>query len=257
MTAETDFAGRQLLGARPLQEDAYSFSETSDSIGRIDGVLIVVADGMGGHNAGERASETAVRTFVDSFHAVSGPSRDRLAKSLTAADDAIRKELQRDPDLEGMGCTLVAAIMTNAGVEWISVGDSPLYLLRGSTLKRLNEDHSLRPVLQELAERDGQSVPERHQAASANILRSALTGQEIEMIDQSPEPITLQAGDLILAATDGIHTLNEREIIATCADSESIDASVLADGLVQAIANVANPKQDNVTIAIMKPRLGS
>ena len=252
MIAEKDFAGRQLLGVRPVQEDAYAFSEIANAEGKIEGILLVAADGMGGHSAGERASDLAVKTFVDAFHATPRSVRDRLSKSLAAADDAIRKELQRDPGLEGMGCTVVAVTMTAAGVEWISVGDSPLYLLRGSTLKRLNEDHSLRPVLQELAEREGRPVDDHHPTASGNILRSALTGDEIEMIDQSPEPLHLQRGDLILAATDGIHSLNEGEIVATCADSEEIEAAVLANGLVQAIENAANPKQDNVTIAVLK-----
>ncbi|HWY50315.1 MAG TPA: protein phosphatase 2C domain-containing protein [Chthoniobacterales bacterium] len=251
MIAEKDFAGRQSPGTRPSQEDAYAFSEVADGSGKIEGVLVAVADGMGGHSSGERASALAIKAFDQVFCLTSGVLSDRIAKSLAAAHDAVKNELQRDPALEGMGTTLTAVGITRAGVEWISVGDSPLYLLRGGELERLNEDHSLRPILQERA---GAGKPI---GQSGSILRAALTGEEeIAMVDQSPQPIPLQDGDLIIVATDGIHTLHGQEIVATCADSNGIDASVLADALLQAVTNADNPKQDNVTIAVIKPPVG-
>jgi serine/threonine protein phosphatase PrpC len=250
VNAEKDFAVCQTQGARSLQEDACRFSE----IGGTDGTLVVMADGMGGHSAGERASALAVKTFVDIFRRTPGALATRMSAGLTVANEAIREELKQDATLEGMGTTLVAACLTPAGLEWISVGDSPLYLLRGSTLKRLNEDHSLRPILKEMAERGELSSASAGHSVSGNILRAALLGGEIEMIDQSPGPLSLDENDLVIAATDGIHTLNEREIVGTCADPGGLDASTLAAGLIRAVTAANNPKQDNTTIAILKPR---
>jgi PPM family protein phosphatase len=227
MIAEKDFAGRQSRGARAVQEDAYAFSEIPDG-----GMLVVVADGMGGHSAGELASELALKNFIAAFHEAGGKIEDRLRKALQAANDAIAKELQRNPGCEGMGTTLIAACITSAGIEWISVGDSPLYLWRDKNLTRLNADHSLRPVLREMAERDEKNV--NPEDSSRNILRAALIGDEISMIDQSSKPIALQKGDFILAATDGIHTLSEDAIASVSSDA---DASAIAEDLLDAVCS--------------------
>jgi protein phosphatase len=254
LIAETDFAGHQSRGARATQEDVYAFSEIAGTRGQDEGLLAVVADGMGGHSAGERASALAVKTFIDAFQQTHGPLAERMAAGLRGANDSIKNELKREPALAGMGTTLLAVCLTLAGLEWISVGDSPLYLLRGSTLKRLNEDHSLRPILKEMAERGQLPASSSAQSVSGSILRAALMGEEIELTDQSPEPLPISEEDLVILATDGIHTLNDRDIIATCADSRGLDASVLGEGLIRAVNNAGHPKQDNVTVALLKPR---
>lgn len=253
MIAEKDFATRQSRGARSLQEDAYAFSEIADAAGRMEGLLVVVADGMGGHNAGERASDLALKSFIAAFHATGGALGKRMRKALTAANEAIAAELRREPDCEGMGTTLLAAAITPTGIEWVSVGDSPLYLWSGATLTRLNADHSLRPVLNEMAERGEISGSGPGQHVSGNILRAALTGDEIALIDQSRGPVKFEQGDLVLAATDGIHTLNDHEIAAN-RGQPAASASVLAGNVLRAVLDVQNPKQDNTTIAIVKPR---
>ena len=240
MTSEKDFAGRQSRGARQVQEDAYAFSEIPDG-----GILVVVADGMGGHAAGELASELALKSFIAAFHETTGKIDNRLRKALQAANGAIAKELQRDPKSEGMGTTLVAACVTSAGIEWISVGDSPLYLWRDKNLQRLNADHSLRPVLREMSERGENVNPDD---SSKNILRAALTGDEIALIDQSPKAVPLRERDLILVATDGIHTLSD---VAIASINFGPDASAVAESLIQAVLDAGNPKQDNTTVAVL------
>jgi serine/threonine protein phosphatase PrpC len=253
VNAEKDFAVRQTQGARPLQEDACAFSEIVGEDGKPGGTVIVVADGMGGHSAGERASSLAVQTFIGTFRKTGGSVGARMSAGLTAANDAISDELKQDATLHGMGTTFLAVCLTPAGLEWISVGDSPLYLLRGATLRRLNEDHSLRPILKEMAERGELPPTSGGHSVSGNILRAALLGEEIEMIDQSSKPLSLDENDLVIVATDGIHTLNDREIVGTCADPRGLDASTLAAGLIRAVTAGGNPKQDNTTIAILKP----
>ena len=78
MTVEKDFAGRQWQGLRAVQEDSYAFSDIVTASGRLEGLLVVGADGMGGHAAGERASELAVESFVAGFHGATGAIGKRM-----------------------------------------------------------------------------------------------------------------------------------------------------------------------------------
>jgi len=251
MIAEKDFAGRQMRGARERQEDAYAFSDIPGNDGRTEGLLVVVADGMGGHNSGELASELALEAFVDSFHRGLGPVRERLQKSMTASNAALAKELKRSPELEGMGTTLVAAAIKADGIHWISVGDSVLYLLRNGVLKRLNADHSFRPYLREMIQ-TGELTPEK--AAKhpfRNLLRSALLGEEIELTDSPEHPLPLEEGDMILGATDGLQTLSDEEIARLLARTPRTEAATPAGDLLRAVQDANKPKQDNATVAVI------
>jgi protein phosphatase len=251
MRAEKDFAGCQLRGMRPSQEDAYAFSDIVDSAGHTSGLLVVLADGMGGHRAGERASELAVKNCTAKFHETKGTIANRLDQGLNAANASIAADLERDFSLDGMGTTLLAAAVTDTGLQWISVGDSPLYLWRDGKLSRLNEDHSLRPVLKQLAEQ-GATIDPAESSRSKNVLRAALTGREIALIDRSRRPFELHRGDMIIAATDGIHSLNEETMPDICAETAALDASIAAGKFIDAIRHASHPKQDNTTIAIVK-----
>ena len=252
MIAEKDFAGRQTRGSRGHQEDAYAFSDILGAEKRVEGLLVVVADGMGGHTSGDEASELALESFIEAFHNAGGLLRDRLRTAALAANDAIAQELKRSPQLEGMGTTLLAAGITNSGAEWISIGDSPLYLWRDNNLKRLNEDHSFRPMLHDMVETGELAPADLARHPLRNLLRAALTGDEIELIDQPAQPFALKAGDLILAATDGIQTLKDDAIAAAMAKAASADASTVASSLLQTLLEAANPRQDNATVAIIK-----
>ena len=146
-------AGGQLLGKREIQEDELGFIDgpTLDPGGQHP--VVIVADGMGGHASGELASRLAVRAFVEAY-GTEGPPADRLRAALDRANQAIDDAIRDNLSLDGMGTTLVAAAVTADGLEWISVGDSPLYLCRGGRLKRLNEDHSMAPVITAMREID-------------------------------------------------------------------------------------------------------
>lgn len=256
MIAETHFAGRQCLGKRALQEDAYAFSEIAleGADAAAKGLLLVVADGMGGHAAGSQASELAVRKFVAAFHRGGASVAARFAEALDVANAAIGEAIDAHPEeLEGMGTTLVAAALTPAGLEWISVGDSTLYLWHRGGLRRLNADHSFRPVLREMVER-GELTPEQAATNSLrNRLRSALIGSEITLVDASLGPLPLDAGDVVIVASDGLQTLDDAALATTLARADADDASALATRLLHAVLAVEKPKQDNATVAIVKP----
>ena len=148
-----------------------------------------------------------------------------------------------------MGTTLLAATVSRTHLQWISVGDSPLFLYRGATLHRLNADHSMRPFLaSEIAKgKLPQEALEVH--PQRNVIRSALLGEEIPLIDAPQTPFALAAADLLLFASDGLQVLSEAAIAAHLAESQGMTAPQLIRALFTSITELDNPKQDNVTIA--------
>ncbi|MEI8235334.1 MAG: PP2C family serine/threonine-protein phosphatase [Verrucomicrobiota bacterium] len=249
-----DFAGRQLLGSREAQEDSYAFSIISDRDGDVEKLLIVVADGLGGHTSGQEASQKAVEAFVEEFfqHAprVDGNDAFALHESLMFANECIARSIDESQgSLEGMGTTLLAATVSRTCLQWISVGDSPLFLFRKGKLQRLNADHSMRPFI-------AQEIAEGRLAAEAltvhpqrNVIRSALLGEEIPLIDAPSAPFALDPHDVLLFASDGLQVLDEAAITARLAESQDQSAPQLIRNLLAAIEERNNPKQDNVTIA--------
>src|SRR5580704_16102014 len=104
--------------------------------------LYVLADGMGGAKAGERASELAVETVVGAFREAGSRDSQVLLKAVEAANNQVRELAKNDPKLEGMGTTLVAALDTGDELLIASVGDSRAYLLDGETFQAITEDQS-------------------------------------------------------------------------------------------------------------------
>ncbi len=240
-------AGGQLIGAREAQEDELGFIDGSTLDPEGQHPVAIVADGMGGHAGGEMASRLAVRAFIDAY-GLEGAPAGRLRAALDAANRAIDDAVRENLSLDGMGATMVAAAVTTDGLEWISVGDSPLYLYRGGRLKRLNEDHSMAPVIEALREND----PVTARGMNPNELRSALVGFEITKVDTSPMPELLLPGDLVVAATDGLNTLSVGETASIISDCRSDGPEAVTDALLAAVAARAAPIQDNATVAIIE-----
>ncbi len=240
-------AGGQIPGARKNQEDAFGFigGQSLDPVGNHPAV--VVADGMGGHAAGEVASGIVVREFINAY-GFEGPPADRLRSALDLANRALGEAIGADPALHGMGTTVLAAAVTSSGLEWISVGDSPLFLFRDGKLKRLNEDHSMRPVVAAMREID----PATAERMSGHQLRSAVTGSDIAQIDASLMPELLKSGDLVVAATDGLDTLDETETAAIIAEHRCDGPEAIQEALLAAVADRNAPGQDNTTVAVIE-----
>jgi protein phosphatase len=130
------------------------------------------------------------------------------------------------------------------------VGDSPLYLVRRGGIIRLNADHSLAPEIDRLAERGRISWDEAKSDPRRHILRSALTGAEIDLIDRPREPLVLAPGDSVVLASDGIHTLPEVEIARLVTSAQGVEAA--AEALLAAVAVADDPHQDNTTVVVVR-----
>jgi protein phosphatase len=234
----------EYLGDRQLQEDFSSHVLLDD--GR--GLLAVLADGMGGHAAGEVASRLVVEKFIETFR--SYPSNNissRLSASLQQANACISAEIHNNKSLDGMGSTLVAVHISDFGLQWISVGDSLLYLVRQNKIKRLNADHSMQPIIDEALKLGKITESEAAQHPHRHALRSAVIGQELPLIDISESPFQLKKGDVIIIASDGILTLHENDLLAIAAESKST-SKIIVSQIINLVKSKKQPKQDNTTV---------
>ena len=153
-----------------------------------------------------------VKTFAETYRGTKGPIPDRLHACLAAANDAIARAADDDPALKNMGTTVVAAAISQSGLDWISVGDSPLWLFRDDKLHRLNADHSMAPVLANWVAVGRMTKEEAARSSRRHSLRSAVMGDEIPLIDVSSQSVGIRKDDQLLLASDGLMTLEDEEI---------------------------------------------
>jgi len=257
-----DHASRATKGARDYQEDSSAFWPPKDRVaGSADvpptanaaRLVAVLADGMGGHTAGALASRMVCDSFISAYAGLNGSRPERLLKALTSANDSIAAQVRANPTLAGMGTTLVAAVFGNEGVEWVSVGDSPLLLFRRGEIALLNEDHSLAPELDRLAAL-GRITPEQAKSdPRRHMLRSAVTGDELDLVDVSRRPLVLEEGDYIILASDGLQTLDGTEIQRIVSAYANDGAEAVANALIRAVEALRDPHQDKTTVLAVRP----
>jgi PPM family protein phosphatase len=202
--------------------------------------LFVVADGMGGAQAGEVASKAAVAAFEGELP--SGPPESVLEQTIKVANRAIHKQAQSDPNLAGMGTTTTAAIVDPEAEEVAigHVGDSRAYRYRGGKLERLTRDHSLVEEMRrkgQLTEAQAEDHPQR------SIITRAL-GPEPE-VEVDLQTVPAQPGDVFLICSDGLTTMLDDEHLARIlARASSMAAAV------RALVDEANRAggRDNITV---------
>ncbi len=259
--AALGWSAGQLQGSRDEQQDSYGWLVEPQA--RPDGgadLLLVVADGMGGHSAGALASRVAVDAFIDTFRASKGAVSERLEDAIDQANQDMRDTSVRE-DAEDMGTTLLAAHIAGRRLRWISVGDSPMWLLSTATgrrgpgrpaLTRLNQDHSMKPVLAQLVEAGEITAAEFARDGRRNELRSAIAGDDIRLLDFHERPVELADGNVLILATDGLETLSEDEIAALVAEAGSSPTAIV-QRLLAAVQQRAKDKQDNTTVVVYAP----
>lgn len=242
-----DAHAAQWIGQRPRQEDAYGVRHFPE------GSLVVVCDGMGGHSLGATAAKTAAEAFVESF-ADSGAAAEligltqRMHAALAAANESVG-QLYEGTNEYG-GTTLLAAYVSRGVLRWVSVGDSCLYLWRRDSLRRLNEDHSMRAVYEKFVCPGGMTLKEAHKGG--HVLRSAVTGEDIPLVDAHEKPFPLLPGDRIILSTDGLDALLEQGVLpASVRRVLAKRGGSLAAELVEACRAAADGDADNVTVVTL------
>jgi PPM family protein phosphatase len=238
---------------RDNQEDAFEIIAQSEEDPSGD-LLMIVADGMGGHVGGEIASNLAVRIFKEHF--ISGSNepkvRDRLLSAIHAANSAIGTQIEGDASLKGMGCTLIGALKHGDRLIWASVGDSHVYLLRTNKMRRLNADHSVYGELLELVRAGKITQQDADNHPRKNALRSAVIGGELPLIDVNA--CALQHGDVVVIASDGLDSVPAPKLEKLLARSTSNGAREISQALLDAVQAAGHPHQDNTTVVVYRHR---
>jgi protein phosphatase len=205
--------------------------------------VFVVADGMGGAQAGEVASKIAIEAFEAGL-GDSGSPEERLAVRAREANRRIYDRSRTAPGAEGMGTTLTAAYLDDESVAIAHVGDSRAYLFRDGELTRLTQDHSL---VDELVRRGKLTEEQAAEHPQRSIITRAL-GPEPE-VEVDTYGFSVRSGDVLLLCSDGLTSMiSEEQIAQVLGSAESLDEA--ADNLIQE-ANDAGGR-DNITVVLTR-----
>jgi PPM family protein phosphatase len=255
---------------RPTNEDQFLVAELSKAmrirqtslvepkmhVGEESGHLYLVADGMGGHRAGERASALAVAAIeqftVNSFKWFFAPDESGAQKVLAEfqaaiahADAQVMAEAAEHPELSGMGTTVTLAFFLGSQVCLVHVGDSRGYLYRDRTLQQVTQDHTLvADLLRSGAIQPEQAARHQYRHIITNVVGGQQAGVKVEA-----HAFEVQAGDHLLLCSDGLTDMLTNETIAQLLETIP-DPQAAATALV-AQANAAGGR-DNVTVLIVR-----
>jgi protein phosphatase len=255
---------------RPHNEDAFLIAELAKAMrvvqssvaggdthyGSERGRLFMVADGMGGHQAGQQASRLAVRTIEWSvlntlkwFFHLQGPEEKNVLTEFQAAlrqaDQALFEEANRHPELHGMGTTVTMAYCLDTELFIVHVGDSRAYLLRGGRLHRLTRDHTL------IAELVRRGVLEPEEAAHhpyRHVITNCVGGTE-PGVSVEAHKLDLALGDVLLLCSDGLTEMVDDGTVRAVLTEEA-EPRAACERLV-ARANEAGGK-DNITVIVAR-----
>ena len=227
---------------RQLNQDFIYLSETP--IGNLPNVFIV-ADGMGGHNAGDYASRCAVETVVDEIGASFEKNPVRiLGGAIEKANTLIRQKARENEAYSGMGTTMVAATFIGRYMEVANVGDSRLYVIRDE-IKQITQDHSL---VEEMVRMGGIDKKSARNHPDKNIITRAIGARDD--IEADFFNMELQTGDMVLLCSDGLtNMIDDEEIYRILTEDGSLENRV--EKLVET-AN-RNGGKDNISVIVIEP----
>lgn len=237
------------IGARENQQDAFGISDTAEKVVAEKGLLLVLADGMGGMCDGEKASMAAVISCLDYFeqYKMQEEIREELLEMLYQANRQVQIELKENAG--SGGSTAIAVVLRDQKVSWVSVGDSRLYLFRDGCLHQLNREHNYAATLEKMVQRGEMSKDEAMSHPQRRALTSFLGLNELIDIDSNETEMILEKGDRLLLMSDGVFgTLSEQEIEETMKYSAEKAAMYLGIR----IENKKRPNQDNYTALVIE-----
>jgi serine/threonine protein phosphatase PrpC len=242
------FVARSEIGhARENNEDKFDFYEPDEEpLLAARGSVYLVCDGMGGHNAGQIASELAAKQFLHAYYHLGGTAQEAARQAILQAHHYIAEMASKIPSRYGMGTTLTALILKQDEGILAHVGDSRCYRLREGVFEQLSRDHTLVARLVE----QGIITPEQAKYhPQRNVIRQAVgVADPSEPLEPDIETFALQAGDLYLLCSDGLTDMvDDAEIEAILRDEPPTRAAWrLVDRA------LANGGRDNITVALVR-----
>lgn len=235
------------IGRRKAQQDAFGVSPLAD-VGLIarKGVLAVVADGMGGlQNSGE-ISKAMVRGALSDFAHTPDGQRKMLLSILAEANKKVDEQFS---GLGSIGTTFIAASVKDGMLDFISVGDSRIALVRGGAVIALNRAHNFAAELETAAARNDGNITSAESDPRRAALTSYLGMRSLQKVDLPVEPIRLLHGDKIVLMTDGIFGTVDNETLAKTLENGAADG---AERLERAVLAAHKANQDNLTAIILE-----
>lgn len=208
------------------------------------GVLAVVCDGMGGHEAGEIASRLALEAFLRCAAAGDRDPGALLVRCVEAGNAAVFDAAQRDTRLAGMGTTCTG-LLVRGGVAWCAhVGDSRCYMVRNGEIFLMTEDHS---AVMELVRRGVISREEARHHPEKNVISRALGSHRRVAVSTWPRPMALRPGDRFLVCSDGLYDLVEDGEICQVLETHE------AQGACETLVLMARDRggHDNISVAVL------
>lgn len=242
------FVARSEIGhARENNEDKFDFYEPDEEpLLAARGSVYLVCDGMGGHNAGQIASELAAKQFLHAYYHLGGTAQEAARHAILQAHHYIAEMASKTPSRYGMGTTLTALILKQDEGILAHVGDSRCYRLREGVFEQLSRDHTLVAHLVE----QGILTPEQARYhPQRNVIRQAVgVADPSEPLEPDIETFALQVGDLYLLCSDGLTDMvDDAEIEAILRDEPPTRAAWrLVDRA------LANGGRDNITVVLVR-----
>ncbi len=230
-------------GARKNQQDCFAVSPTE--FADRQGVLAIVADGMGGLEHGERVSQAAVSAALNGFFTASGSHEqvllDLLGRAVNDVDALLGPE-----GLTRSGSTMVMGLLRDGLFDFVSVGDSRICLLRDGALYLLNREHTYKAELAARAVSGSIELRQVYEHPKTGGLTSYLGMGNIKYVDMPTKPLPVRAGDKLVLMTDGVYNaLADRELVT------ALSGAAPAEELRTLIASKGYTNQDNYTAVVL------
>lgn len=228
---------------REMNQDYFFTSE--EPVGNLPN-LFIVADGMGGHNAGEFASRCTVETIVKTVS--ESEKKDAvsiLEEAISSANSYLLEHARENEGMAGMGTTIVAATVKGSELSVANVGDSRLYIA-GKEMRQITKDHSLVQEMVRMGELDAEKAKSH---PDKNIITRAIGAQENVKVDFFE--VALKPGEKVMMCTDGLtNMLEDTELFAILSEP----GKNLAEK-VEKMVNMANQNggKDNITVVVFQP----
>ena len=228
---------------REMNQDYFFTSE--EPVGNLPN-LFIVADGMGGHNAGEFASRYTVETIVKTVS--ESEKKDAvsiLEEAISSANSYLLEHARENEGMAGMGTTIVAATVKGSELSVANVGDSRLYIA-GKEMRQITKDHSLVQEMVRMGELDAEKAKSH---PDKNIITRPIGAQENVKVDFFE--VALKPGEKVMMCTDGLtNMLEDTELFAILSEP----GKNLAEK-VEKMVNMANQNggKDNITVVVFQP----
>lgn len=232
------------IGRRKSQQDSLGVAKYKN------GVFAVVADGMGGLSDGDKVSQKIVMTMLQDAAGLTGGSTDGMLYQMVSHANREVNHMLGAADRYKSGSTLIAVLAEAGNFQWVSVGDSRIYLYRAGQILQINREHIYEADLMRKAVNQEISFSEIAKDSQKKSVASFIGMGSLKYIDGSTRRISVQTGDKVVLMSDGVfNTLSEKEICDVLAHTKNAEQA--AQVMEEQVLARQNPKQDNFTAIIL------